>query len=70
MSRPAVRTRGGLLVTLVVLTAVGFELRTVASMLFGVDLPAAPYMLVVLVAVAVIGVLLEFSRTTDAAGQR
>jgi hypothetical protein len=69
MTRPFVRTRGGLLVVLVVLAAVGFELRTVAAMLFGVDLPAAPYLLAVLVAVAAAGVLMEFSRSTSATGQ-
>jgi CHASE2 domain-containing sensor protein len=69
MTGPFVRTRGGLLVVLVVLTAVGFELRTLAAMLFGVDLPAVPYMLAVLVIVAVVGVLMEVSRTSAATGQ-
>jgi predicted tellurium resistance membrane protein TerC len=64
MTRPFVRTRGGLLVALVVLTAVGFELRTVAAMLFGLEIPAEPYMLAVLLVVAVAGVLMEFSRST------
>jgi CHASE2 domain-containing sensor protein len=69
MTGPFVRTRGGLLVVLVVLTAVGFELRTLAAMLFGVDLPAVPYMLAVLVVVAIAGVLMEVSRTSAATGQ-
>jgi hypothetical protein len=64
MKLPAVvRTRGGLLVGLVVMAVIGFELRTVLGMLFGVDLPATPYIVVMIAILSIIGVLLDVSRT-------
>lgn len=69
MSGPLVKTRGGLFVALVVLTAIGIELRTVAAMLFGIELPFGPYVLAVLLAVALAGVLLEYSRTANMSRQ-
>jgi amino acid transporter len=71
MNRPLVKTRGGLLVVLVVLAALGFELRTVVGMLFGVSVPMGPYVLALLLVLAAIGVVAELSRTTvsDKQGQ-
>lgn len=60
-----VRTRGGMLVGLVMLGAIGFELRTVAGMLFGVDLPAAPYFIGMVALLSIIGVYLDVTRSTS-----
>lgn len=60
---PFARTRGGLLVALVVGAVIGFELRTVFGMLLGVDLPVGPYV------VAVLGVLAVFAMLADSLGK-
>jgi hypothetical protein len=59
-----VRTRGGMLVGLVVIAAIGFEIRTVLGMFFGIDLPATPYVVVMIAILSIIGILLDISRTT------
>ncbi|MEF8783483.1 MAG: hypothetical protein V5A39_10975 [Haloarculaceae archaeon] len=71
MNGPPVKTRGGLLVVLVVLAALGFELRTVIAMLFGIRIPTGPYVLALLLVLAAIAVVAELSRTTvsDTQGQ-
>lgn len=58
-----VRTRGGLLVAIVMTGAIWFELRTVVGMLFGYDIPAVPYLVGGLVIVSVLAVLADLSRT-------
>ncbi len=58
-----VRTRGGMLVGLVVIAAIGFELRTVLGMFFGIDLPATPYIVALIGIVSVIGIVLDISRS-------
>lgn len=71
MNRPLVKTRGGLLVVLIVIGAVGFELRTVIAMLLGIRVPTGPYVLGLLLVLAAIGMVAELSRTTvsDKQGQ-
>lgn len=71
MKGPLVKTRGGLLVVLVVVAALGFELRTVIGMLFGIRVPTGPYVLGLLVVLAAIAVVAELSRTSvsDKQGQ-
>jgi amino acid transporter len=71
MNRPIVKTRGGLLVMLIVIAALGFELRTVIGMLFGIHVPTGPYVLALLLVLAAVGVVAELSRTTvsDKQGQ-
>jgi uncharacterized membrane protein len=66
-----VRTRGGMLVGLVVIAAIGFEIRTVLGMFFGIDLPATPYLIVMIGILSVIGIILDLSRTSggDSAGR-
>ena len=59
-----VRTRGGMLVALVVIAAIGFEIRTVLGMFFGIDLPARTYVIVLLGVLSVIGLVLDLTRTT------
>ena len=65
------RTRGGMLVGLVVVAAIGFEIRTVLGMFFGIDLPATPYLIVLIGILSVIGIVLDLTRSTggDSAGQ-
>jgi hypothetical protein len=60
-----VRTRGGLLVGLVMMGAIGFELRTVIGMLFGVDVPAAPYFVGMVAILSIVGVYLDVARSTE-----
>lgn len=60
---PAIRTRGGLLIAIVFIGAIGFELRTVVGMFFGIDIPAEPYFVALLAIVSVIAVLADLSRT-------
>lgn len=69
MNRPLVKTRGGLLVVLVVMVAVGFELRTVAGMLFGIEIPIGPYVLALVLVVAAVGILAELSRSAPGTEQ-
>ena len=64
MSGPLVKTRGGLLVMLIVIGAVGFELRTVMAMLLGIHVPTGLYVLGLLVVLAAVAVVAELSRTT------
>lgn len=65
------RTRGGMLVGLVVVAAIGFEIRTVLGMFFGIDLPATPYLIVLIGVLSVIGIIIDLSRSTGggSAGQ-
>jgi hypothetical protein len=58
-----VQTRGGLLVGLVIMAVIGFELRTVVGMLFGVDIPATPYVIAMIALLSIVGVLIDVSRT-------
>jgi hypothetical protein len=60
-----VRTRGGLLVGLIVTAVIGFELRTVLGMLIGFDVPMTPYLIVMVGLLSVIGIVLDVFRTTD-----
>ncbi|MEF8886232.1 MAG: hypothetical protein V5A30_00380 [Haloarculaceae archaeon] len=66
--RPPVRTRGGLLVAVVVGLVLWFEARTVAGMFFGVTLPPVPYMLAGLVVVGALAVVADVTRTSHDAG--
>jgi hypothetical protein len=61
-----VRTRGGLLVMLVVFAVIGFELRTVIGMLFGVSLPATPYFMAVVGLLALVGIAADILRSSAA----
>jgi hypothetical protein len=68
MSKPwLVRTRGGLFVGLVMLAAIGFELRTVLGMLVGFEVPMTPYLIVMIALVSIIGVVLDVFRSTEEA---
>lgn len=57
--------RGGLLVGLVFLAAVGFELRTVLGMIFGIDVPTGPYFALVALVVVAVGLWYEFRRSGE-----
>lgn len=59
------RTRGGMLVGLVFAAAVGFEIRTVIGMVFGIDLPMTPYLIVMIGLLSVLGVVMDITRSTD-----
>jgi hypothetical protein len=52
-----------MLVGLVVIAAIGFELRTVLGMFFGVDLPVTPYVVAMIAVLSAIGVIFDLSRT-------
>jgi hypothetical protein len=65
--RPPVRTRGGLLVAVVVGLVLWFEARTVAGMFFGVTLPPVPYMLAGVVVVGALAILADITRTSHSA---
>jgi hypothetical protein len=60
-----------MLVGLVVVAAIGFEIRTVLGMFFGIDLPATPYLIVLIGVLSVIGIIIDLSRSTGggSAGQ-
>lgn len=58
-----VRTRGGLLIAIVVTGVVWFELRTVVGMLLGVDIPAVPYLIGGLVIISALAVFADLSRS-------
>lgn len=64
-STPLVRTRGGLLVGLVIAGAIGFEIRTVLGMIFGIDLPATPYLIVMIALLSVFGVVADIYRERE-----
>jgi len=65
MSKPwIVRTRGGLLVGLVMMAAIGFELRTVLGMLIGLEVPMTPYLIVMIGLLSALGVALDILRST------
>ena len=67
---PFAGTRGGLLVALVVGAVIGFELRTVFGMLLGIDLPVGPYVVGVIVVLAVFAALADtLGRLPDRAGR-
>jgi hypothetical protein len=67
--QPIVKTRGGLLIALVFMGAIGFELRTVVGMFLGIDIPAEPYFVALLAIVSVFGVLADLSRTRAKASE-
>lgn len=62
--RPPVRTRGGLLVAVVVGVVLWFEARTVVGMFFGITLPPIPYMLAGLVVVGALAIVADVTRTS------
>jgi hypothetical protein len=45
------------------MAVIGFELRTVVGMLFGVDIPATPYVIAMIALLSIVGVLIDVSRT-------
>jgi hypothetical protein len=70
MSKPwIVRTRGGLLVGLVMMAAIGFELRTVLGMLIGFEVPMTPYLIVMIGLLSALGVILDVFRSNSEAAQ-
>jgi hypothetical protein len=70
MSKPwVVRTRGGLFVGLVMMAAIGFELRTVLGMLVGFDVPMTPYLIVMIGLLSVLGVVLDIFRSREQTAQ-
>ncbi len=64
-----VRTRGGLLVGLVMMAAIGFELRTVLGMLIGLEVPMTPYLIVMIGLLSVLGVILDVFRSNSDTAQ-
>ncbi|MFB6297645.1 MAG: CbaC protein [Salinirussus sp.] len=66
MNAPEVRSRGGLLVWLVVAIVVGFEARTAAGMFLGIDIPAVPYVLGLLTVAGLATMALDLVRSTGA----
>jgi chromate transport protein ChrA len=60
----SVRTRGGLLVGLVVAAVIGWELRTVLGMLVGFDVPMTPYLIAMIGLLSVLGVVLDVFRSS------
>ncbi|MEF8785309.1 MAG: hypothetical protein V5A45_05195 [Haloarculaceae archaeon] len=70
MSKPwIVRTRGGLLVGLVMMGAIGFELRTVLGMLIGFEVPMTPYLIVMIGLLSALGVILDVFRSNSETAQ-
>lgn len=70
MSKPwLIRTRGGLLVGLVMMAAIGFELRTVLGMLIGFEVPMTPYLIVMIGLLSVLGVVLDVFRSRSQSTQ-
>lgn len=70
MSKPwIVRTRGGLLVGLVMMGAIGFELRTVLGMLIGLEVPMTPYLIVMIGLLSAVGVILDVYRSENQTAQ-
>lgn len=70
MSKPwLVRTRGGLLVGMVMLGAIGFELRTVLGMFIGIDIPMTPYVIIMVGLLSVVGIVLDVFRSSSEAAQ-
>jgi hypothetical protein len=66
--RPPVRTRGGMLVAVVVGLVLWFEARTVAGMFLGVTLPPVPYMLAGVAVVGALALAADITRTSHDAG--
>jgi hypothetical protein len=64
MSGPIAKTRGGLLVGLIVLGGVLNELRTVLAWLFGIHIPSGQYVLGLLLVLVTVAVVAELSRST------
>lgn len=62
-----IQTRGGMLVGLVMLGAIGFELRTVVGMIFGISLPVVPYVIVLVALLSIFGVVADVARTRESA---
>ena len=60
----SVRTRGGLLVGLVVAAVIGWELRTVLGMVVGFDVPMTPYLIAMIGLLSVLGVVLDVFRSS------
>jgi len=56
---PFARTRGGILVAIIVGGVIAFEIRTVLGMLFGIDVPLTPYVIAVLVVLGVFAFLAD-----------
>lgn len=65
-----VRTRGGLLVGLIVIAVIGFELRTVLGMLIGLDVPMTPYLIAMIGLLSIVGIVLDVFRSRDATSAR
>jgi archaellum biogenesis protein FlaJ (TadC family) len=57
--------RAALLVGLVFAAALGWELRTVLGMLFGIELPTVPYVVALLVVVLGVGLWYSVSRSGE-----
>lgn len=60
------QTRGGMFVALVILGAIGWEIRTVLGMFFGIDLPATPYLIIMIALLSVFGVVADVYRSAEA----
>jgi len=70
MSKPwIIRTRGGMLVGLVMMAAIGFELRTVLGMLIGFEVPMTPYLMVMIGLLSALGVILDVLRSNSEVAQ-
>ena len=68
MSKPwIIRTRGGLLVGLVMMAVIGFELRTVLGMLIGLEVPMTPYLILMIGLLSALGVILDVFRSSEGA---
>ncbi|WP_302081186.1 hypothetical protein [Salinibaculum rarum] len=64
-----IQTRGGMLVGLVMMGAIGFELRTVLGMLIGLEVPMTPYLMVMIGLLSALGVILDVFRSNSEAAQ-
>lgn len=60
------QTRGGMFVALVVVGAIGWEMRTVLGMFAGIDLPALPYLIGMIALLSVFGVVADVYRSAEA----
>jgi hypothetical protein len=66
MNKPwIIRTRGGLLVGLVMMAVIGFELRTVLGMLVGFEVPMTPYLILMIGLLSALGVILDVFRSSE-----
>lgn len=62
--RPPVRTRGGMLVAVVVGLVLWFEVRTVVGIFFGFTLPPLPYMIAGVMVVGALAIVADITRTS------